>query len=160
MAEPVDQVRPATPDDAAGLRALGEAVVPPTYGPIDPGYAEWCLDQWWDEDGMRRQLEAGVQHVVAVEGDRVVGVANLAQHESRWVMWKLYVHPEHQGGGTGRALLEAVAERVPAGEPLWLEYVDGNTRAAAFYARHGFEESHRERNERFPDTVWMRRDGE
>jgi GNAT superfamily N-acetyltransferase len=150
-------LRRATPEDAAGLRELGEAVVGQTYAPIDPAYAEFTLETWWDVDRMKRSI-GEIWHVVAERAGRIVGVANLALHEGRWVMWKLYVHPDEQGAGLGGRLLEATLAEVPTGEPLWLEYVDGNTRAAAFYGAHGFVESHREPTGRFPDLVWMRRD--
>ncbi|QIG44359.1 GNAT family N-acetyltransferase [Nocardioides anomalus] len=150
-------LRHATPDDAPALRVLGEAVVPATYAPIDPAYAEFTLAEWWDVDRMRESAER-LWHGVADDGERLLGVANLGRSDERWVMWKLYVHPDAQGSGLGRRLLEATLEQVPDGEPLWLEYVDGNTRAAGFYAAHGFVESHREASERFPDLVWMRKD--
>ncbi len=150
-------LRRAVPEDAEGLRDLGEAVVAATYAPIDPAYAEFTLESWWDIEGMRRSVE-DIWHVVAERAGRLVGVANLARSEGRWVMWKLYVHPDAQGAGLGTQLLEATLAQVPAGEPLWLEYVDGNTRAGDFYAAHGFVESHREPTGRFPDLVWMRRD--
>ncbi len=150
-------LRRATPDDAPALRALGEAVVAATYVPIDPAYAEFTLETWWDVDRMKRSVE-DIWHVVAERDGRIIGVANLGRSDGRWVMWKLYVDPDAQGAGLGSRLLEATLEQVPAREPLWLEYVDGNTRAAGFYDRHGFVESHREPTGRFPDLVWMRRD--
>jgi GNAT superfamily N-acetyltransferase len=155
MAEPV-VLRRAVPEDAPGLRALGEVVVPATYGPIDPAYAEFTLETWWDVDGMKRSV-ADIWHVVAEREGTIVGVANLGRSEGRWVMWKLYVHPDAQGAGLGSRLLEATLDQVPEGQPLSLEYVDGNQRAAVFYAAHGFVESHREPTGRFPDLVWMRR---
>jgi GNAT superfamily N-acetyltransferase len=56
-----------------------------------------------------------------------------------------------------RALGEAV---VPAAgeEPLWLEHVDGNEPARAFYGRRGFVEVERVPQGPYPDDVWMRRE--
>jgi GNAT superfamily N-acetyltransferase len=72
-------------------------------------------------------------------------------------MWKLYVHPDQQGTGLGRSLLERVVE-ANGDEPLWLSYVDGNAKAAGFYAAHGFVEQYREAEPPpYPDQVWMRR---
>jgi GNAT superfamily N-acetyltransferase len=139
------------------MRALGEAVVAATYAPIDPAYAEFTLETWWDVDRMKRSVDE-LFHVVAEQDARIVGVANLGRAEDRWVMWKLYVHPDAQGAGLGTRLLDATLEQVPPGEPLWLEYLDGNARAARFYASRGFVESHREPTGRFPDLVWMRKE--
>lgn len=55
------------------------------------------------------------------------------------VIWKLYVRPDHQGHGVGSALLRRLVASVPAGRrSVAIEYADGNDRAAAVYARHGF----------------------
>ncbi|GAA4110287.1 GNAT family N-acetyltransferase [Nocardioides fonticola] len=150
-------IRRGSPDDAPALRVLAEAVVPATYDPIDPDFAVHTLETWWDVDRMRVSL-AQLWHGVAELDDRIVGVANLGRSDDRWVMWKLYVHPDAQGRSIGRRLLEAALEQVPAGEALWLEHVDGNDRAHAFYKALGFETSHREPQERFPDLIWMKRD--
>ena len=40
-------VRPGRVGDATALRALGEVVVPATYGPLDPAYAAMMLETWW-----------------------------------------------------------------------------------------------------------------
>ena len=75
----------------------------------------------------------------------------------REVMWKLYVHPEHQGLGIGSRLLAEV-EALVEGDELWLEVVDGNEQAFAFYRAHGFEEVERVSGGAWPDDVWMRKD--
>jgi GNAT superfamily N-acetyltransferase len=151
------ELRAGRPDDAAGLAALGQVVVPATYDPISPAVAARTLDTWWSEEAIAAQL-ARTQHWVAENGaGDLVGIANLGTHEGRRVVWKLYVHPDHQRSGLGRALLEAVGTAA-GDEPLWLSYVDGNTRAAAFYRAQGFVEQYREPDPPYPDQVWMRKD--
>jgi GNAT superfamily N-acetyltransferase len=149
-------LRPATTADLPALRALGEAVVPPTYGPIDAAYGHYLLDTWWTEDAMATSL-ASIPNIVAELDGEVVGVANLGPFGERSVMFRLYVHPHHQGIGIGSALLEAVLE-LNGHEPLWLEHIDGNDHAAAFYARHGFVEVGPQPNPPYRDQIWMRRD--
>ena len=147
-------LRRGTPADAPALRALGEAVVPATYGPLDAAYAEMMLREWWSTDGLAASL-GRMPHVVAeASGGEVVGVANLGHRDERTVMWKLYVHPGSQGAGIGSRLLAEVIA-LAGEEPLWLEHVDGNEAAAAFYARHGFEEVERVPQAPYPDDVWM-----
>ena len=152
-------LRPATPDDVAGLRRLGEAVVPPTYAPIDAAYAQRMLDEWWTPDFFTASL-ARMPYVVAESDAEVVGVANLGpaqvRGQERQVMWKLYVHPDHQGRGIGTRLLRAVEEQVEGGA-LWLEVVDGNEAAAGFYRSQGFEEVERAANAPWPDDLWLRK---
>ena len=156
MAEPTT-IRAGRTEDAPAVAELGRAVVPATYGPISAAEATRTLETWWTEKALGGSLGA-LPHWVAEEPEgRIVGVANLGSRGDRRVMWKLYVHPDHQGTGLGRALLERVIEEV-GDEPLWLSYVDGNEQAAGFYAAQGFVEQERVPDPPYPEQVWMRRD--
>lgn len=100
-----------------------------------------------------------VQHAITVareDGD-VVGV--LATSPG-WVD-QLYVHPEHQGRGVGRALLEAAKATSEGDLQLWT--FTRNARARAFYERAGFaaeEETDGTTNEeREPDVRYRWRAG-
>ena len=167
MAEVVSvALRPADLADIPALRALGEAVVPPTYGPIDAAYAQRMLDEWWTPEVFAASLARNA-HVVAELDGRVVAMANIGRLRAsyrdfphvtgdREVMWKLYVHPDHQGHGIGRRLLGEI-ESLVEGDELWLEVVDGNEQAFAFYEAHGFEVAERVAGEPWPDDVWMRK---
>ena len=166
MADPVVTVRPGTLDDVPAFRALGEAVVPPTYGPIDAAYARRMLDEWWVPKVFETSLARNPHLVAEVDGE-VVALANLGRlsqsyrdfpHVSgdREVMWKLYVHPDHQGRGIGRRLLAEV-EQLVEGDELWLEVVDGNEQAHDFYRGLGFEEVERVTDHQWPDDVWLRK---
>jgi ribosomal protein S18 acetylase RimI-like enzyme len=151
-------IRRGDPDDAPALRALGEVVVPPTYGAHGAAYVDLMLREWWAVDRLAASL-ARIPHWVAEDAEgRLVGVANLGEHEGEPTMWKLYVHPDHQGTGLGSRLLAEVVAAA-AGRPLLLEVVEGNDRAEAFYRRHGFEELRREPERVAPEVtlIWMRR---
>jgi ribosomal protein S18 acetylase RimI-like enzyme len=159
--------RPGTVDDIPGFRALGEAVVPPTYGPIDAAYAQRMLDEWWVPEVFETSLARNTHLVAEVDGE-VVAMANLGRVSrsyrdfpdisgDREVMWKLYVHPDHQGRGIGRRLLAGI-EVLVEGDELWLEVVDGNAQAYDFYRAQGFEEVERVDGGRWPDDVWMRKE--
>jgi ribosomal protein S18 acetylase RimI-like enzyme len=164
----VDTVlRPGTVADIPALRALGEAVVPPTYGPIDAAYARLMLDQWWTPERFADTLPR-VRMLLAERDGQVVAMTSFgrlsASHRDfphvtgdREVMWKLYVHPDHQGLGIGRRLLAEV-ETMVEGEELWLEVVDGNDQAFAFYRAPGFEEVERVSDRPWPDDVWLRKE--
>lgn len=161
------ELRPGTLDDVPGIRAIGEAVVPQTYGPIDAAYAQRMIDEWWSVERLTMLMHK-FPHVVAELDGEIVGMANLgrvaaASHRDlghvdgdREVMWKLYVHPDHQGARIGSRLLAAVEELVE-GDALWLEVVDGNDRAEDFYRGHGFEEFERFPDGEVPDDIWFRK---
>ncbi|TNM67228.1 GNAT family N-acetyltransferase [Streptomyces sp. NP160] len=75
-----------------------------------------------------------VQHAVSVvrHDDDVVGVLATS---SGWVD-QLYVHPDHQGRGLGRALLDRA--KAASGGDLQLWTFARNARARVFYERAGF----------------------
>jgi GNAT superfamily N-acetyltransferase len=150
-------VRSATRNDTDAIVRLGAVVVPATYAPLSPGYAAWCLDQWWSPESVAGSL-ARIPHWVAEEDGEVVGVTNLGELDGQPIMWKLYVRPDGHGRGVGSALLDTVVEA--ADGPVGLEYLDGNERAARFYRAKGFEETRRTTIDQFPDLtwVWMRRE--
>ena len=133
------RLRPGTVADIPAFRALGEAVVPVTYGPIDAAYAQRMLDEWWIPEVFEKSLKRNT-HLVAERDGPVVALANLGRlarsyrdfpHVTgdREVMWKLYVHPDHQGLGIGSRLLTEV-ERVTDGrwpDDVWLRKSLGRT---------------------------------
>jgi len=88
----------------------------------------------------------------------VVATGNIDLRHDVPIVWKLYVVPPAQGTGVGSALIRELLA-VADGRPVRLEYIDGNDKAAAFYARHGFVEVRREPNDEpgWPAQVWVER---
>jgi ribosomal protein S18 acetylase RimI-like enzyme len=166
MGDPVITLRPAAREDIPALVALGRAVVPPTYGPIDAAYAQRMIDEWWTPDVFTRSMQTNA-HLVAVVDREVVALATIGRLSrsyrdfpsvtgDREVMWKLYVHPDHHGRGVGSRLLAEVESRVE-GDELWLEVVEGNDQAFGFYRSKGFVEVERVPDHEWPDDVWMKK---
>lgn len=80
------------------------------------------------------------RHWVAVQTDRVVGVATVIAHEQpelpgapRWQLRGMAVLPELQGSGIGAALVRAVEAEVDA--PLWC---NARESAVPFYSKLGW----------------------
>lgn len=154
-------VRAATPDDVARITGFGRRHVARYYAPIlGAAVAAAQVRQWWTEARTADATAAGLV-VVAEAGGELVGVAELGRWAGAPVVWKLYVHPDHRGGGLGPRLLAAVEDLVEDDdERLLLEHFAGNERAAAFYEREGFtvdrvEPSASGRREH--DVVWRSR---
>jgi len=73
---------------------------------------------------------------VALDGDRIVGVAQAIQRERLWVLSTLAVDPRAQSAGAGRALLERA---LGYGAPQHGLIVSSNdARALRLYAQAGF----------------------
>ena len=151
------EVRAASDDDVAAIRAVGELTWPPTYAFAGDEYVARGLATWWSDEAILRSLATTTTLVALLDG-QVVGVGNLDLHRTPPTIWKLYVVPAAQGTGAGSALLRELVTL--AGEAaVTLEYVDGNVRAAAFYERQGFREVRRQAPDEpgWPETVWMER---
>lgn len=134
-------VRRAATDDVAAIRSVGAATWPSTYGPIrGDAYVRAGLDRYWSEEAVRHGV-TDLLTLVAESSEAVVGTAVLGTLEGVPMLWKLYVVPEAQGTGAGRALLAAVLDALPPGtDRLRLDHAEGNDRAHRFYRSQGFEE--------------------
>ena len=85
-------------------------------------------DQDYFRDHILRQNQ-----VFVVENDHRP-VAFMAMRED--FIDHLYVHPDHQQRGVGKALLDLARQRSP--EHVWLYTLQINTQARAFYEKNGF----------------------
>jgi GNAT superfamily N-acetyltransferase len=150
-------IRPAGPDDIPAIITVGQLVWPATYGFAGPAYIDHGLRTWWSAEAVERSL-ADTTMLLAADGRDVTAVGNIDLRGEFPVIWKLYVVPAAQGTGVGSALMTELLA-VAGDRPVRLEYVDGNDRAARFYAARGFRELRREPGEEpgRPDTVWVER---
>ena len=149
------RIRDAVPGDIDGIIEIGRRTWPVTYGFAGDEYVRSGLDTWWSIEAVERSLR-DTTVLVAEDRDALVGIGNIDLRGPVPIIWKLYVLPSAQGAGAGKALIEGLLARAP-GRSVRLEYLDGNERAARFYARRGFTELRRDAGERpgWPDTVWM-----
>lgn len=153
------EVRPAVADDVPAIEEIGRKTWPATYSFAGDDYVANGLETWWSRRALLRSLD-DTTVLVAVDRGQVVGIGNVDLRGAVPVIWKLYVLPQVQGSGVGSALLTALLNHIPVGTgSVQLEYLDGNERAAAFYAANGFTELRREPGKRpeWPDTVWVER---
>ena len=76
-------------------------------------------------------------HLVARDGDDVVGVASFIPRDDGWQLRGMAVAPEVQGQGVGRALLETAYHRLRAlgATSAW---ANGRDTALGFYERLGW----------------------
>lgn len=149
-------VRLATAEDLVEVRYVGFATWPPTYGDFaGPRFVVEALDMYWGSEAISAAIGRGDVYV-ATDSDRVLGVSEVDHYEGRFVMWKLYVLPEHQHRGIGELLIQTVAARAEEQrEDLYTEYVAGNHPAEGFYLAHGFAPLNAASSPL--DSVWMRR---
>lgn len=108
-----------------------DAVVAVWLAATIPGQAFLPEEHWRAaEPEIRELMPAAEMWVVEQEGEVVAFMAMLDD-----LIGGLFTHPEHQGRGHGRALVELAAQRH---DPVFVEVFEANHAARAFYARRGF----------------------
>ena len=84
-------------------------------------------------DRIDGELAAGWEVHLAWDEDRLVGFLALKPGDA--CLDQLFISPEAQGSGVGRALLDLAKRRLPEG--FWLRTSADNHRARRFYERNG-----------------------
>jgi chorismate mutase/GNAT superfamily N-acetyltransferase len=129
-------LRPAVGDDAGPLAALFVAAREAAYPamPRSVHTPEECGHWFREVLGLEPRtipMPAARETWVAERDGALVGYAVV---DPTWLD-SLYVRPDLTGGGIGAALLDLVKGLRPDGFGLWV--FETNTRAQAFYRRHG-----------------------
>lgn len=160
-------IEPAGPDDAAEIAAIyGHHVLhgTATYELEPPGATEMA-------DRMSKIRTAGAPWLIArsAVGEAIVGYAYASQFRDRAAYRfaaedSIYIHPDWQGKGLGKALLAALLEAAEAAGFRQIYAVIGGAEPAsiALHAALGFEHCGRLRGSgrkhgRWLDTVFMQR---
>ncbi|MEV8372021.1 N-acetyltransferase [Kribbella sp. NPDC056861] len=134
------RVRRAELDDVEAVRAVGLKTWPVAYdGLVSDEFMQHGLAEWWSVQAVERSIDKGITLVAVADDEQVVGMVGLGQEQGFWVMWKLYVLPEYQGQGVGKALLDAAIAALPRGvDQLLLDVLVTNEPAIGFYRKNGF----------------------
>ena len=154
------EVRRAGIADALAVREIGERTWPVAYaGLASDAFVVDGLAQWWSPEAVERGIRNGIT-LVAAEGEHLVGMVGLGREGDFWVMWKLYVLPDHQGKGVGKALLDAAIKALPEGTTeLLLDVLITNEKAIGFYRANGFGDPVSTPDRDLGDELmWMRLD--
>jgi ribosomal protein S18 acetylase RimI-like enzyme len=106
------------------------------------GYVEQTWGVWNDKEQRRKHAESfnPATHRVVMMEDLAAGLLateTLVPHV--WLV-KLYLRSAFRGRGIGSQVLQdVIAEASTLAKPVWLRVLRVNTKAQAFYARHGFQ---------------------
>jgi len=135
-------IRPLSPPDFALIENLARRIWPVAYGAIlTPIELENLLSNIYSGQNLAKEVYEGHRFWGAFDGETALGFASGYHKENTIWLKKLYVLPEAQGKGAGRALLETVIAAFAPAEDARL-YVNADNRAAQdFYRRLGFANS-------------------
>jgi chorismate mutase/GNAT superfamily N-acetyltransferase len=125
------RLRPAEPDESDSLAALYGR----TRRAAEPAMPAALHTAEEDRGWFAARLRDGEHEVWVAEDDG--GLLGYALVTATWLD-HLFVEPGRQSAGIGAALLDVVKGVRPAGFCLWV--FESNTRARAFYSRHGLVE--------------------
>jgi ribosomal protein S18 acetylase RimI-like enzyme len=130
-------LRPATDVDREFCFALHKASM--------GGYvaAIWGWDDAVQRDFFDRAWDLAITQIVTL-ADRDVGILKLEDRPDAVYIALVEVHPDHQGGGIGGAVVrQVITDADRRGRPVELDVLTVNTRAQALYRRLGFVEQYR-----------------
>lgn len=133
-------VRPAVPEDAAGIARVHIQAWRESYAHLLPAASLAGLEQGPREERWRNILAAATSDVwVACAGREIVGWASAGAGRDDGgprprELQGIYVLASQYGSGAGQLLLDAAVGS--GGAYLWI--AENNPRAFAFYTRNGF----------------------
>ncbi|WP_192821529.1 GNAT family N-acetyltransferase [Rufibacter sp. LB8] len=129
--------------DPAVIQELALATWQTTYQHIlAQAQIEYMLQTFYTQEALQQQMGTGQTFLLASQAGVPVAFAAFScsqPQENLYKLNKLYIHPEYQGLGVGRLLLEEVVSRAKTmgGKELELNVHRLNP-AFYFYKRHGF----------------------
>ena len=138
------EIRTAVAEDLASVRAVLVETWHATYDAIyGPERVTAITDSWHALETLQRQLVSGLsQRLVALVDGRIVATASARiDHERIVKLHQLYVLPDAQGRGIGKALLAATLSQFSEASRVTLEFAPQNATAIAFYEQQGFQQT-------------------
>jgi ribosomal protein S18 acetylase RimI-like enzyme len=139
--KPVLTVKHANNSHIDLIRTLCFQVWPQTYASIlTPAQIDYMLDMMYSPASLQKQLADGADYMICYDGDEPAGFASLEGGEGgKFKLSKLYVLPNQQGKGTGRFLIDYIANIATqrGGSVLQLQ-VNKQNAAQHFYKKLGF----------------------
>ena len=127
------------------IRSIAFRTWPETFESIlSPDQIMYMLDQMYDLKALLEQvMEKGHQFILAKDGLNYLGFASLEcnyKDQAQTKIHKIYVLPEAQGKGVGKALFEDITQRArSANNSKLLLNVNRDNKATRFYENIGFK---------------------
>lgn len=137
-------IRFASIEDISDIQEIAKITWPGTYiGIISSEQIDYMLNWMYSAEKIRSAIEDPKQAFLMIElDDKMVGFAGIEHHYSEKPITrihKLYVLPETQGTGAGKALFEAVVTQALLNDSEILHLnVNKANKAVSFYEYLGF----------------------
>ena len=137
------RARTATVADAQAVAEIGRTAFPPTYaGSLDPSVIDTVVAALYTEDSTaatiaEAQSEPDSRFLVVENDRRVAGFLHYDELGPEPELHRIYLRPDAISAGAGSALMRALHDTLAPDKSYVLLVAAGNTRAIAFYERHG-----------------------
>jgi GNAT superfamily N-acetyltransferase len=137
-------VRPATTQDIPAIRHIAYETWPVTYGSIQtPEQLAYMLGLIYSPEALTEQFNNGHYFFIAEDTEGTpIGFAGCSEYEAgkNFKLHKLYVLPNIQKSGAGKALMQAVIEAAKQhGVTELILNVNRHNAALNYYTKNGFE---------------------
>lgn len=143
-------IRSISSEELSKVQSIAHRTWPSTFANIlSPKQIDYMLNWMYSLEMLESQLDKGHTFLLAEEEGKEIGFAGFELNYSdgpKAKLHKIYLLPEAQGKGAGKALILEVAEQArKAGQKSLLLNVNKyNQKAIEFYNRIGFQEIYKE----------------
>jgi diamine N-acetyltransferase len=135
----------AGPADIATIQQLAAATWAAAYKDIlSPAQMQYMLDKFYSTPSLLAQMmEQQHRFILVYDGTDAVAFASYSpkskEEPTVFRLHKIYIHPNQQGKGTGKALLQYILEDIAPQQATALELnVNRHNPAQHFYTKMGF----------------------
>lgn len=139
------EIRPATEEDFESVRDVARRAWSAAYAEImDDESIDGTISSWYSDESLADAVERpGTMFLVATDGGELLGFCHAVCFEDEGDLLRLYVEPDHWGGGIGTALYERLRGdlRDINMKRLKAMVLSDNERGTGFYRRLGFEKT-------------------
>ena len=143
-------IRQLPKEELTKVQSIAHRTWPSTFANIlSPEQIDYMLNWMYDLKMLESQLEKGHTFLLAEEDGKELGFAGFELNYAegpKAKLHKIYLLPEAQGKGAGKALILEVADRARKADQksLLLNVNKYNQRAIDFYLRMDFQEIYKE----------------
>ena len=143
-------IRQLPKEELTKVQSIAHRTWPSTFANIlSPEQIDYMLNWMYDLKMLESQLEKGHTFLLAEEDEKELGFAGFELNYAegpKAKLHKIYLLPEAQGKGAGKALILEVADRARKADQksLLLNVNKYNQRAIDFYLRMDFQEIYKE----------------
>ena len=134
-------IRTANENDRASIRQIAENTWPDAYGNIiSSAQIKYMLDMIYNDEALLEQMQEGHQFYIAEYNHETIGFASVSVEGNEGCkLNKLYILPNIQKTGAGKALLQAAIDYTKAQQSSYLFLqVNKYNKAKDFYTKMGF----------------------